>query len=290
MSIRSILVPWWGGSTSTAQLDAALQIARRTEAHLDVVFIQPTLDDLATTLGSALTPPPALLRNIEPALHEAAQAAQASFDAWREANAVPAHLINGQLRVPFAAWSERAGLPEQIILRRGRMTDMTVLRFPKLADALDRPHDAALFETAHPVLFVPESVGHAPLSHVVVAWNGSLHATRAVIGAMPLLRAADRVTILTTTDATGQRGNQDASGDMNLAEALSWHGVETAQHQLESEILSPGAALLQAVAELKATLLVMGAVTRSRVSAAYLGHSTEHVFRNPPPIPVLMAH
>lgn len=290
MSMRSILVPWWGGSTSTAQLDAALHIARRVEAHLDVMFIRPTVDDLVTTLSSAVSPPATLLRDMEPALHEAGKAAQADFEAWRKANGVPGHIINGQLRVPFATWSERIGLPEQLILRRGRLVDMTVLRFPKFADALDRPHDAALFETGHPVLFVPDQVGQMLLSHVVVAWNGSLHATRAVIGAMAVLRAAERVTVLTTTDPSGQRGNQDASGDMNLADALAWHGVETGHRQLDCATTSLGGALLQAVDELKATLLVMGAATRSRVSSAFLGRTTDQVFRSPPTIPVLMAH
>lgn len=290
MSMRSILVPWWGGSTSTGQLDAALHIARRVEAHLDVVFIRPTLDDLTATLGSAVNPPATLLHDMEPTLHEAGKAAQESFAAWCKANGVPGHIINGQLRVPFAAWSERTGLPEQLILRRGRMVDMTVLRFPTLAGAIDRPHDAALFETGHPVLFVPDHVGRVPLSHVVVAWNGSLHSTRAVIGAMALLRAAERVTVLTTTDLSGRRGNQDASGDMNLADALSWHGVETSHHQIDPATASLGGALLQSADELKATLLVMGAATRSRVSSAFLGRTTDHVFRNPPNIPVLMAH
>ncbi|MDP9096846.1 MAG: hypothetical protein M3N26_09915, partial [Pseudomonadota bacterium] len=123
--MRSILVPWWGGSTSTGQLDAALHIARRVEAHLDVVFIRPTLDDLTATLGSAVNPPATLLHDMEPALHEAGKAAQESFAAWCQANGVPGHIVNGQLRVPFAAWSERTGLHEQLILRRGPMVDMT---------------------------------------------------------------------------------------------------------------------------------------------------------------------
>ena len=266
MSMRSILVPWWGGSTSTVQLDAALHVARRVEAHLDVMFIQPSLDDLATTLGGAVSPPTTLLHELEPALQDARRTAQSDFQAWRTTNGVPCHIVNSQIRVPFASWSERAGLPEQLILRRGRLVDMTVLPFPRLVHTLDRPHSAALFETGHPVLFVPEHVGTQPLSHVVIAWNGSLHSTRAVIGAMDLLRAAERVTILTTTDPSGQGGNQDASGDMDLAASLSWHGVACSHHQIESTTRSPGDGLLQAAGELRATLLVMGAATRSRVS------------------------
>ncbi len=290
MSMRSILVPWWGGSTSTAQLDAALAVARHVEAHLDVVFIRPTLDDLAATLGGAVGPSATLLQHMAPGIEEAGRAARASFEAWREANGVPGHMVNDQIRVPFAAWSERTGLPEQLILHRGRLVDMTVLRFPKIGEALDRPHDAALFESGHPVLLVSDHVGHAPLSHVVVAWNGSLHSTRAVNGAMPLLRAAERVTVLTTTDLGRQLGNQGVGGDTDLVDALSWHGVEAAHRQLDSGTSPAGVALLKEADELQATLLVMGAVTRSRVSAAFLGGMTQHVFRNPPGIPVLMAH
>lgn len=288
MSMRSILVPWWGGSTSTVQLDAALHVARRVEAHLDVMFIQPSMNDLATTLGNAVSPPTILLRDLEPAFHDARIAAQSEFQAWRTTNGVPSHIVNSQIRVPFASWSEPTGLPEQLILRRGRLVDMIVLPFPHFVETLDRPHGAALFETGHPVLFVPAHVGAQPLSHVVVAWNGSLHSTRAVIGAMALLRAAERVTLLTTTDRTGQRGNQDASGDMDLAASLSWHGVTCDHHQIEWTTLSPGEGLLQAVSELRATLLVMGAATRSRVSTA-LSRTSDYVFRNPPGIPVLMA-
>lgn len=295
MSMRSILVPWWGGSTSTSQLDAALAIARCVEAHLDVVFVRPGSDDLATTLGSTVSPSATLLQHMELGIHEAGRAARASFEAWREGNGVPGHIMNEQIRVPFAKWSERTGLPEQFILRKGRLVDMTVLSFPKIADALDRPHDAALFESGHPVLLAPDHVGHAPLSHVVVAWNASLHSTRAVTGAMSLLRAAERVTVLTTTDLGRQFSNQGAGGngvggDTDLVDALSWHGVEAGHRKLDPNTSSVGTALLQEADYLKATLLVMGAVTRSRVSAAFLGGATEHVFRNPPGIPVLMAH
>lgn len=283
MSMRSILVPWWGESTSTSQLDAALAIARRVEAHLDVVFVRPRSNDLETTL--------------EPATQATGRA---SFEAWRERNGVPGHIVNQQIRVPFAKWSERTGSPEQFILRKGRLVDMIVLRFPALGDALDRPHDAALFESGHPVLLVPEHVEESLLSHVVVAWNGSLHSTRSVTGAMPLPRAAERVTVLTTADLGRQLGNQGSggdgaggngpSGDTDLVDALSWHGVEAGHCQLDPNTSPVGKALLQEAGDLKATLLVMGAATRSRVSAAFLGGTTEHVFRNPPGIPVLMAH
>ena len=65
MAMRSILIPWWDGSTALPPLDTALAIARHVEAHLEVVFITPRPADLVSTLGSIADPSPALLQRIE---------------------------------------------------------------------------------------------------------------------------------------------------------------------------------------------------------------------------------
>jgi nucleotide-binding universal stress UspA family protein len=58
--------------------------------------------------------------------------------------------------------------------------------------------------------------------------------------------------------------------------------------QLAAGEASAGPALLQAASNQDAALLVMGADTRRRVAAPFLGEVSGHVLRNPPPIPVLM--
>lgn len=290
MAMRSILVPWWGGSTATAQLDAALCVARHVQAHLEVVFIKPTLADLATMIGSVANVPSALLQQMENGVQADSRSARAAFEEWRERENVPGQMVVMQVRVPFARWSERDGLPEQVILSKGRLTDLTVLRFTPASGALGRPIDAAIFETGRPVLLVPDHVNRALLNHVLLAWNGSLHSTRAFIGAMPLLRAAERVTVLTTKDLGPDFAGQVGGTDQDLVDALSWHGIEAHHHILDPGTSAVEPALLQSAEDLKATLLVMGAFTHSRVAAASLGGVTKHLFRNPPNIAVLLAH
>jgi nucleotide-binding universal stress UspA family protein len=200
-------------------------------------------------------------------------------------------MVDNQLRSVFARWSERTGLPEQIIVRKGRLSDLIVLTYPDPVGTLDRALDAALFETGRPVLIVPEHAPKSLLGHVVVAWNGSLEATRAIVGVMPLLYEAERVTVLTTPGLMDRAFvNDKANEDMDLARALIWHGIRAGHFQLSADESSVGAALLQAAKDQGATLLVMGAYTHSRVTAAFLGGVTGHVLRNPPAIPVMMAH
>lgn len=291
MTMRTILVPWWPGHASLAVLDTALAVARRVQAHLDVVHVQPDQAEVMAGLHAAALDPTDLT---ELAAHRGSRAAvdgRDRFAAWRRHHDLPGEMTCGQLRSTFARWSERVGLPEQVIVRKGRLSDMAVLEFPGRAAPLDRALDAALFETGRPVLLVPREGAKEPLRHVAVSWDGSLQATRAVAGAMPLLYQAERVTVLTAAGpADGGFADGQPDGDLDLAAALEWHGIRAGRCHVVADAAPAGGALLRAAGERDATLLVMGGYTHSRVTAAFLGGVTGHVLRHPPPMPVLMGH
>ncbi len=271
MPMRSIFIPWWPGTTPEAPLDAALAIARRVEAHLDVVFIHPD----ATPVGAG----------------GPCAEAKARFGAWRDRHNLPSGMVEGQLRSTFARWSDRVSRPEQVIVRKGRLSDLTVLGFPDASGALDRPLDAALFESGRPVLLAPETMPGDLLRHVAVAWNGSLEATRAVVGARALLYRAEQVTVLTTPDrADLPYTDNPVAEDMDLAAALRWHGIRAMHRDVPVGGGEAGAALLKTAHDHDVTMLVMGAYTHSRVTTAFLGGVTGYVLRNPPAFPVVMAH
>ena len=290
MTMRSILVPWWTGSVSTRQLDTAYAVARKVQAHIDVVFIQSEPERVTASADGAADSSTAAAGLPDRSSLEAQSQARSAFDEWRARLDVPSGMVDEQIRVPFADWTDRKGLPEQVILRRARLSDMTVLSFPKAGANLDRTLDAALFESGHPVMLVPERLDDYPLTHAVVAWNGSLHATRAVFSAMPLLRAAEMVTVLTTPDLADEAGKSIASGDLDIVNALQWHGIRARHKQIDIGKEAAGKSLLQAAVDLEASLLVMGAFTHSRVTTAFLGGMTGEIFRAAPSIPVLMAH
>ena len=291
MTMRTIFVPCWAGSAPEAPLEAALAVARRVEAHLDVVYIQPGEAQLAASLRAVAPGPADASEQAAQRSQRAAGDARDRFTSWREGHALPDEIVGGRTHSVFARWSERTGVPEQVIVRKGRLSDLTVLAFPDLGGGLDRPLDAALFETGRPVLLVPPGSGPDPLRHVMVAWNGSLEATRAVAGALPLLHRAERVTVLMTTGLADQAFTNDpVAADLDLAEALSWHGVEARYCHVKADAGSAAGALVRAAAERDATLLIMGAYTHSRVTAAFLGGVTGQVLRDPPAFSVLMGH
>jgi nucleotide-binding universal stress UspA family protein len=119
---------------------------------------------------------------------------------------------------------------------------------------------------------------------VLVAWNGSAEASRAVFGVLPLLHAAARVSLFSVPTPE----NDEATG-AELAEALSWQGIR-AYDCLHPQNTEPiGAALLGAAARCEASLIVMGAYTHSRLRQSFLGGVTRHVLSEAP-IPIVMCH
>jgi nucleotide-binding universal stress UspA family protein len=117
-----------------------------------------------------------------------------------------------------------------------------------------------------PLLVVPYVQREAPCGRrVVVAWNGSPQAARAVSAALPLLRRADSVTV-----ASFGTPDEPAEPDPDIAPCLKRHGVE-AELVTEPTPLEVGDCLLSLVADRAADLLVMGGYGRARLRETLLG-------------------
>jgi hypothetical protein len=287
--MRSILVPIVPGVDSETQLGAALTVARQVEGH-NAVYLRMDIGRVVASL------PPPLAAPLSPkdiAQHlEAAEAqARSGFEAWRTENGLLAERLDNPLSGPSAHWSEQAGPLEVTLLQRGRVSDLTVLNFPgDFYTPTQRLFDTAVFDTGRPVLLVPKSAPRELLRHPVIAWNGSLEATRAVAGALPLLRAAEQVSVFSAPWRSEDfLGNDDLVHELSLPAYLAWHGISTRTLGLDKQDSSVASGLLRIAAEQDVSLIVMGAYTRSRVRVILLGTVTREVLRGAS-LPVLMAH
>ena len=191
--IRTILVPLTTELPSEALLDAALLVAKRLNGHIRAVFIQPHPDSAVAYLPEVILAAGVTREVIEREMREAAGAARDRFVDWRKRNDVP-EAAGVRLDSCFASWSERLGDIETVVARFGRVSDLIVAP-SSLSNSVhgQRCFDAAVFESGRPTLVVGEKLPFAITDHVMIAWNGSLEASRAVLGAMPLLHQAGRL-------------------------------------------------------------------------------------------------
>lgn len=141
-----------------------------------------------------------------------------------------------------------------------------------------------MLNSACPVLMVPYIGPPATCcAHVLVAWDESLQASRAISNAVPLLRRADKVTL-----AVFNAGDQPRLAGADIALYLARHGVNVEVRREETE-LSVGSALLSLAADLGADMLVMGGYGHTRFREVLLGGVTQTVLASMT-IPVVMSH
>ena len=145
-----------------------------------------------------------------------------------------------------------------------------------------------IMEAGRPVLVIPrEGTFGSVATHVIVGWNKSPQAARAVGDALPLLQKADQVTIV-SVNPDAETAVDDLPG-AEFATMLSRHGVTVTTETVSSPSGNPGEALLTKASDLGANLLVVGAYGHSRLREYVFGGVTKHLLQHMT-VPVLMAH
>ncbi len=139
-----------------------------------------------------------------------------------------------------------------------------------------------------PVLIVPYAGTFDTVRHrVVIAWNGSQEAARAVRASIPLLRQADLVQVVVFNPEVGLDAHgEDPGADIALFLARHDVKVDVSWQITESDI---GNAILSHVADVNADLLVMGGYGHARFREILLGGVTRTILRSMT-VPVLMSH
>jgi nucleotide-binding universal stress UspA family protein len=147
---------------------------------------------------------------------------------------------------------------------------------------------SVLMQSAHPVLIVPFAIQNIkPLSRVLIAWDASMTATRAVTGALPLLKTASMIDVVVFNASPQDEAHGEVPGS-DLALYLARHGVAVNAICRRTDI-DIGNALLSLCADQGSDLLVMGGYGHTRFREILLGGVTRTVLESMT-LPVLMAH
>lgn len=170
---------------------------------------------------------------------------------------------------------EPAALHNPVALR-GLFADITIIQdsLRAYSTAFDDVVYGLLFESPGPVMLnvMPNGKALAP-QNVLVAWNSSLPAARAVRAALPLLKAAKEVTIACfDADRTAWRDGDSPGTD--LAAWLSHHGCRITVQDYKTGHSSVSDAILDRAREHGADLIVMGAYGRHRWNERLFGGTT----------------
>jgi len=147
--------------------------------------------------------------------------------------------------------------------------------------------EALLLATGVPFLLVPESWAGSDAEHVLVAWNASREARRAIADALPFLTTAQSVTILLVDPERNPRHGEEPGAD--VARYLSRHGAKVAVEQVSSNGAPVARVILDHAQRHAADLIVVGAYSHGRTAQMVFGGVTRSLLRDAA-VPLLIAH
>ena len=280
MTYRSLLVLLDHQRLCSARTQLAINLAAALDCHL--VGLAPTgLIDVPMTEASAA------------ALSEYATLA---WNDLRDQAHLAAHRFRNDCRDAGLASFEAVvdeGAAAQSLVRHAHCSDLTVL---SQADPGSADHasvravvEQVVLHSARPTLIAPHAGSfERPGTTAMVAWDDSREAARAVSDALPLLRRAERVQVVSWNEKGAPRDAQLREQLDALHRWLMWQGVR-AEIGVETTDIGIAEAMLSRAADLGADLIVMGAYGHARWAERMLGGATRGLLAAMT-VPVLMSH
>lgn len=286
MALKDILVHVDNGNRNEARVNLAVGLARRHGAHLTGLY---AADIPNTEYFYGATLPFAGGNGAEEIVRrmrsDAATASTCVATAFRDL--LQREGVEGE-------WRFVEGHVPATVALHARYADLTVVGQPNPYDSRDETNRDAtvvtpLMSSGRPVLIVPYAGTFNQIGeHVLVAWNASREAARAVNDALPLLACAKKVTILAVNPRQGLAGHGDVPA-ADIALHLARHGVKAeASHTVANDI-PDGEALLSYAADLGIDLIVAGGYGHSRAREMVFGGVTRTLIAEMT-VPVFLSH
>jgi nucleotide-binding universal stress UspA family protein len=282
MALKDILVHLDVTTRSKVRLEVAARLAVQCGAHLTGIHAID-IPSANYFYGAAMpfvpTNPEEIVERMRADATEAAAPIEAAFRDCAHRNGLQSE------------WRLVEGSPAAMVALHARYADLTVVGQPNSSAPQD--NDAVTVTTVmtsgRPVLAIPFA-GDFPTigERVLVAWNASREAARAVNDALPLMAAAKQVTVLAINPQRGI-GGQGGVPAADIALHLARHGVKAEAAHTVAKDISDGEALLSYAADIGADLIVSGAYGHSRARELVFGGVTRTLIAEMT-APVLLSH
>jgi len=280
MSFRTILVPIEQHDLMSSTLETAFCLAQKFDSYIEG-FALHVADPGAYAMADATA---VMIPKLEQDIAENAKQTRGLFETFMQEHDVPCGAHTGALS---SRWLEDAPEGDDFVGSHGRLFDVIVLARPGHTPKGSRMGslEAALFESGRPVLIAPPSPRPQMGTNALVAWNCSTEQARTIAFAMPILRRASRVVVLTVEGGAavpGPTGQQ-------LSHYLQLSGVPAKPLTVGLNGRLTGEAVLEHANALGCDLLIKGAYTQSRLRQFIFGGTTRYILSNAT-LPILMAH
>lgn len=286
MSYRTILMPIVGDETDAYLVRPVLDLAKAFGSHVNALYVKPDPADVIAQIDREL--PSRVIEDLIDAAREAAKVDIASAHAvlGSAAKAVDLPVLQTPRAVGGVSLQVREGVLSDVVTEEALLCELAAFQHPAQSHNahMRSALESVLLVSRRPLLLVPHQVRTIVGAKAAIGWDGSIAAAHAVSAAIPLLKRAASVEILTVTPSGLDIDLMD-----RLRNFLRLHGLNVTEHAINPGSQQTGSALLDAAQRTSASLLVAGGYGHSKFREFVFGGVTRHMLADVS-IPILMAH
>lgn len=271
MTYKTLLAVLQDETDAPRVLDCVVPLSERLSAHVIGVHSEGLPFPYATPMGF---PDADFMVTSAEVNKERSDALKSVFEARMQRSGLSAE---------WRALQSFSGDSAASSLESARAVDLIVVQQnDPNASSASRNVDPLLLETGRPVLFVPYALPvNTSFEKILIGWNGTREATRAVFDALPFIREAKTVEVF-TVDPERYGGHEAMTAGGQIAAALSRHGANVTVNSQPKTELSHGEAVANRAGEFGADLLVTGAYSQSKLKEFFFGGVTRSILTDMP--------
>jgi nucleotide-binding universal stress UspA family protein len=279
MPYRTLLVSLNDIARADAMIDAAALIATAQDAHVIGCYVVPAVT-VYPEVGFVATP--ALDDTRQQYFKSNLASVKERFDTMLRREG-----LKGEWRMLTSLYPSTAPM----LLDHSRNADLIMVS--QIAESLPSNIESDLverlvMESGRPILMIPQKGNLKKAGAVVVGFNATKEAARALFDSIPMLKGTKDVRVV-WVDPYKERSTSGEVPGADAAISLARHSIKATSDSLASGEVNAGEALLRYVDDCGADLLVIGAYAHSRMGEYIFGGATQYVLEHAR-VPVLMSH
>ena len=277
MTYKTILVHIDAGKRSEARIEIAIRLAQKFDAHL-----------IALNALSRIDLPGYVLEGVGGMTIEEFRKRYAEEQVRHGKSTFSKALAASGLAK--SEWRTSDLDAVDAVTMHGRYADLIVIGQPWTADSSAVNSNFAnhvMLEVGRPVLMIPYAGNFPKLcKRIIVGWNASREATRAVTDAIPFLQRAEVVQVMVINPKAGEHGAMPGN---DIALFLARHAVQVEVRVDQSSEIDIGNEMLSRASDFGADMIVMGGYGHSRLKELMMGGATRTLIDSMT-VPVLLSH
>ncbi|MBL0686464.1 MAG: universal stress protein [Sulfurospirillum sp.] len=280
---KKMLFPVGGGDELEARIYGALLVSKYFSTHLE---IQVAESNVHSGMPKGMVLPNEIIDRLKKIQLENIRKIMSIHKNIFDSSCKKLDIIDSEMPIENQATAHLTmgvGLRSIMVAQQTKFCDVVIAAAPQKG-VTTATFEAAVLESGKPVIVIPRALKEFKPDEIIIGWNNSPEVARAVSEAIPLMKKAKKVQIVSTKAYT----TETLSRIKDLRNYLAMHGIETTFELIKSTFI-PGESLLKTAQKGNFNFIVAGAYSKKGLKEIMLGGSSRYLLEHTT-IPALVSH